>query len=357
MNAVREWRQALQDVKQGKRHGVYVLYGEEPWLMDEFVRQVTAHLVPEEVRDLNVDARDLTESPLDELLDQAETLPFMADCRVLVGKNALFLTSTNRSKVEHDLDRFQSYLQNPSSHAVLLLLVPAGKLDERKKIVKQVKQQAVVIPCQPLDKDALGRWVQRRAQARGLALTAPLLELLVERVGRQLSRLEQEVEKLAQYAGKGPLTREDVERLVPRTLEEDVFTMVDGLLEGRSEQVMRTYYDLLEKKEEPLKMLGLLAYQFRLLLQVDYYWRRGYTEAHIAKVLGAHPYPVKRACRLLQKKDSAFADVLRDLLQQLAQLDRAMKTGRTQEERVADLEVFLLLASHRLKGKRAVAPR
>ena len=103
-------------------------------------------------------------------------------------------------------------------------------------------------------------------------------------------------------------------------------------------------------------MLGLLAYQFRLLLQVHYYLNRGYSDAQIAKTLGAHPYPVKRAYRLLQKKGDGFAEVLTDLLKQLARLDRAMKTGRTQEERVADLEVFLLMASHQLKGKGAVSP-
>ncbi len=353
---MREWRQAMQDIQRGKPHGVYVLYGEEPWLMDEFVRQAVTQLVPEAARDLNVDGVDLAESPLDELLDQAETLPFMAECRVLIGKNASFLTSNHRSKVEHDLDRLQAYVREPSPYAVVLLLVPAGKLDERKKIVKALKQHAVMVPCQPLDKVALFRWLKRRAQARGLALSEDLAELFLERVGQQLSRLEQELEKLALYARQGPLSRDEVERLVPRTLEEDVFAMVNGLLEGQTASVLRTYYDLLEKKEEPLKMLGLLAYQFRLLLQVHHYQSRGYSDAQIAKTLGAHPYPVKRAYQLLQQKGNRFAAVMGELLQQLARLDRAMKTGRTQEERVADLELFLLSASHRLKKRGAVSP-
>jgi len=349
VNSVREWRQAIQDVKQGKPRGLYVLYGDEPWLMDEFVRQTVDHLVPEAVRDLNVDGVDLAETALDELLDQADTLPFMAEYRVLVGKNAFFLTAVGRSKVEHDLARLESYANEPSGHAVVLLLVP-GKPDERKKIVKRLKQQAALIPCQPLDKRDLSRWLERRARARGLTLSAELLDALMERTGQQMSRLEQEVEKLALYAGNGTLTREELERLVPRTLEEDVFTMVNELLEGRAEKALRTYYDLLEKKEEPLKMLGLLAYQFRLLLQVHYYMKRGYSEGQIAKTLGSHPYPVKRACRVVEKKGDRLAPVMSDLLQQLARLDRAMKTGRTQEERAADLEVFLLSASYRLQG-------
>lgn len=350
MKAVREWRQAMQDVKQGKPRGVYVLYGDEPWLMDEFVRQAVERLVPKGVRDLNVDRVDLAEVPLDELLDQAETLPFMAEYRILVGKNALFLTGTNRGgKVEHDVERLEAYVGKPAGHAVVFLLVP-GKLDERRKIVKQLKKQAAVIPCQTLDKEALSRWLVRQAQGRGLALTAELIDLLMERAGQQMTRLEQEIEKLALYAGKRKPTREEVERLVPRTLEEDIFTMVNGLLEGHPERAFRTYYGLLDKKEEPLKMLGLLAYQFRLLLQVHYYLQRGYSDAQIAKTLGLHPYPVKRACRLVQQKGDELASAASDLLQQLARLDRAMKTGQTQEERVADLELFLLVASRRLKG-------
>jgi DNA polymerase-3 subunit delta len=348
-------RQAIQELRQGKRASLYVLYGEEQWLMEEFVRHAKEILVPSSVQDLNVATLDLSESPLDELLDQAETSPFLADCRLLVAKNALFFSANARGKAEHDLDRLQAYLNQPAPQTVLIFLVPAAKLDERKKLVKQVKRQAVVIPCKPLTKEALIRWVERRARERGVSLSAEMIEVLLSRVGQQLALLDSELEKLSLYALNHPLSREDLERLVPRTLEEDVFLMVDALLEGRSEYLFRIFYDLMQKKEEPLKLLGLFSYQMRLLIQVQHYHFLGYSSAQIADVIGAHPYAIQRAQKHLRtKKPGEFAQVLADLLQELARLDRAMKSGRTQAERIADLEHFLLIACQKIKKQGAV---
>ncbi len=347
-------RQAIQELRQGKRASVYILYGEEQWLMEEFVRHAKEMLVPESLQDLNVAMLDLSESPLDELLDQAETLPFLADCRLLIGKNAYFFSAMTRGKIEHDLDRLQTYLDHPSPQTVLIFLVPAAKLDERKKLVKQAKRQATLIPCKPLTGEALVRWVDRRSKVRRVSLSTDVIELLIRRVGQQLSLLDNELEKLSLYAQDQPLSREDVEQLVPRTLEEDVFLMVDALLEGRTEKLFRIFYDLMQKKEEPLKLLGLFSYQIRLLLQVHHFHVRGYSSSQIANILGAHPYAVQRAQKHIRQKARGFDSVLIDLLQALARLDRAMKTGQTQVERIADLEHFLLIASQKIQEQGAV---
>jgi DNA polymerase-3 subunit delta len=180
--------------------------------------------------------------------------------------------------------------------------------------------------------------VERRAEKYGAVMERPQAMRLVERVGSELRLLDRELEKMALYAGEkgAAITDEVIDLLASRTLEQDVFALIEQVVAGRLEEAFRTLYDCLKTGEEPIKLLALLARQFRLLLQVKIWAPRGYTQQQLAGMLKVHPYGVKKA---MEQARHFSEQSLRKLLGILAEEDFRMKSGQV-DKRLA-VELFM----------------
>ncbi|MBO8171459.1 MAG: DNA polymerase III subunit delta [Bacillaceae bacterium] len=333
------YQQVARDVKNGQVAPLYLFYGTEDFLISELTAFMERQLVTADTRDFNYSVYDLKEAPLQQLLEDAETYPFMADKRMVVGQNALFLTG-NKTKhaVEHDVDALIRYVQDPPDYTTVVLIVPHDKLDERKKVVKALKSKAVVTPFLPLKGKELEDWVRKRAKFYQADIDPEAVQLLVALVGASLQMLDQELNKLSLYAGSsGTITREMAEMMVSRSLEQNIFTLVDRVAHLRLDDAFQILYDLLKNKEEPIRILSLLARQFRIILQVKILSEKGYSQKQVASQLKLHPYVVKLAS---QQGRQLQESTLRNILKHLAEEDVRMKTGQT--DRVLALEMFLL---------------
>lgn len=330
---------AMKQIKQGQPLPVYVCWGRESYLMNEFIQYLQKQLVAEELRDFAVSKYNLQEVPLADVLEDAQTAPFLAERKVIIAEGAFFFTAArNQSKVEHDLEGLAAYLKEPADHTVLVFLVEADKLDERKKVVKTLKDRNALISFQPLGAGELNGWVMARAKAIGFSLENAAVDYLVLNTGANLQQLNAELVKLAAYAGHGGVIKlEDAEMLVVRSVEQNVFAMIDEVVRLQMDKALSMLYELLKQREEPIKIIALIARQFRIILQVKALAEQGYSQHQMASKLGLHPYAVRIA---EQQGRSLNASKLATVLDQLADLDYRMKTGRV--DKVLGLELFLL---------------
>jgi DNA polymerase-3 subunit delta len=133
--------------------------------------------------------------------------------------------------------------------------------------------------------------------------------------------------------------------LATRTMEQNVFVFIDEVVRLRIDRAMRMMYDLLKNKEEPIKLLFMIARQVRMMLQVKLQSGRGYNINQIAQQLGIHPYPAKIA-----GEQGNFYSVkeLEKLLFELGEIDYKIKTGQL-GDRTA-LEMFLLSLPHKVSA-------
>ncbi|NEU31628.1 DNA polymerase III subunit delta [bacterium LRH843] len=332
--------QAKNEIEHGAVQGVYFMYGTQVYLMEDLVQSIIKQTA-ESADDANVITYSLEDTPLHIAVEEIETIPFFGGKKIVVIKNFSLVTSQKQEgKVEHDLSRLENYVEHQSSEAVLILLCPFEKLDERKKITKFLKKNATVIDCSPLDEEMTGKWLDARALEKGFTLTKDGKERLLERVGPKLLMLASELEKLALYVGKdGIANSEIVDLLVVRSLEQDVFALIDFAVKGKLDQALIIYHDLLKKKEEPLKLLALLARQLRIYYQVKELSRRSYSQKQIASHLKLHPYVVKLASQQVGRFDEKK---LLLLLEQAADTDYAIKTGKMEKELAVELLLMRL---------------
>jgi DNA polymerase-3 subunit delta len=334
-----DYKQAALEWSKGKVRPVYVLVGGETFLKREWMEQlVHAFLAPDE-RELALSRYDLTESSLDQVLDDVRTPPFLASKKIVIASGATFLTGArDHAKIEHQPELLIEYVEQPTDDAILVLEVESDKLDERKKVVKTLKQSAIVLNFATLGSLELKSWLEQRAKKLNVTFADHAVEIFISRVGHQCATLASELEKLSLYVGnKGTIHEETIDALTIRTSEHNVFLLVEEITLLRTERAITLLDDLLRDKEEPIKIVMLIARQFRILLGALQLVKQGSSPMHIASQLGIPLFAAKAAIE--QAKHWKLANLL-DVMNQLAELDVAMKSG-TRDKRLG-IELFIL---------------
>lgn len=327
-----------QDFKKGNFAPVYLLVGEESYFVDETIKRLKAALSQEE--EAEVITFDLNEQKVDYVIDEADTIPFFTERKLIIAKNASFLKATEKGKekIEHDVKRLENWLAYPTDTAVTVFIAPYEKLDDRKKVTKLMKEKCVVLLAETPQNRDLNVWVQSEASKHGKAITEDATNKLVEMVGANMLQLQMELEKMALYLGEEhEISIALVEDLVAKTLEHDAFKMLNAYLIHNQQEALRIYHDLLRQKEEPIKLVGLLASNIRTMINVFYLQKKGYHQQQIAKQLKLHPYRVQM---IANQKNRPEDQRLLQALYSLADVDLQLKTTGGNRER--HLELFLL---------------
>jgi len=332
-------KKALKDIQAGRPAPVYLCFGPEKYKMREFIQILSDSLIEPELREFAVSKFDLSEISLSAVIEDAETLPFMVPKKLIIATNALFFTGAKEStKVEHHLDRLIDYLKSPADHTIIVFTVDADKLDERKKVVKALKEHEAVVPFLSLTAEELQQWVLRRAQQSGFAFSGGAAEQLILYTGGNLQSLSAEIEKISLYVGEGGTVSPDIiDQLVARSTEQNVFILIEDIVNLRLERAFVILEELLKQREEPIKIAALIARQFRIMLQVKELSKQGYSQQQMASQIGLHPFAVKIAEGQSRKYET---NRLCLIMSQLADLDYQMKSGKI--DKVLGLEMFLL---------------
>jgi DNA polymerase-3 subunit delta len=331
------WKQ----IKQREIAPIYLLYGTEAFLINETKQLLLNHILNEEEKDFNFSAYDLEETPIEVVVEDAETFPFFGEKKVIFLHNPSFLTAEKtKEKIDHNLSRFEAYLKEPAPYTVMVVSAPYEKLDERKKITKELKRNAVTYEAKKLNEFELKSWIRDRAKSNGIEFEQGALEQFLVLAGTNLFMITSELDKLALYAADEKIIDVNlVEKLVSRTLEQNIFTLIEKVVQRKLDEALRIYYDLLKQNEEPIKILALLSGQFRLIYQVKELARRGYGQQQIAGYLKTHPFRVKLAAG---QADKFTDEELTNLMSLLAEADYQMKTGGMNKSLLIEMLLFRL---------------
>lgn len=335
-----EITEALKELKNGKIRPVYVLYGSDRYRIEQFADKLMNVLFKPDEKELGVVKFDTSETSLEEAVLEAETPPFFMERKLVWIRDTTVLTAAGKenAKLEHKTEKLLAYLEYPSDFAVILFTVQAEKLDERRKLVKMLKDRNALLAFQELDPSQLKQWAVKRASEQKRVMTEAAADLLLARTGAHMQQLSFEVDKLCLYAGPGgTIDVKEVEMLTAATVEEDVFALVDAIADLKVDRSLHLYRELLGRKEEPIRIAALIARQIRIMLQIKELEPQSYSPQQMAGQIGLHPYAVKLA---LEKSRKFTVPRLAALLSELAELDYKMKTG--QIDKILGLELFLL---------------
>ena len=306
----------------------YLIYGNDYGLIKREIDKITNGII-------DVVKYDLSASNVSEVIEEASCMSLFGDKKVVIGENALFLTGTNTS-VNHDIDYLTSYVNAENHDNIVILTVVQDKLDERKKIVKLLKKNVTIIHKETIDEKDLPKFVIKEFLNNGYKIDYKTASYFVDYVGKNVDILLSEINKMIIYKDTDKeIFIEDILNISSKGFNDNVFDLSDAIMKKDFKKIFSCYNDLMILKEEPIKIIALLASQFTLVYQSKLLSKEGFMSKDIASTLKVHPYRVKLAL------ETNYPDFeLKDILKKLHNLDYEIKTGKV--DKIVGLENFLL---------------
>lgn len=317
-----------------KRERIYVIAGKDDCLVGRECAGLVDELLEADQQATGLFKADPGEVSAVDVLDELRTLPFLAERRVVVVKGADKFVSENRELLER-------YFDKPCPTGVLILAV--NSWDSRTKLAKKLSKAGKLISIsEPKRWQLPQRLVKYARDAHSKNLAGGAAELLIELTGDELGRLYGEVDKLALFADKQKnITAEHVESLVGHNRLFNAFAVIDAVTAGDTAgAVDRLRAMFAEDRSAEFKVVGAFAFHFRRMFKAKVLLEKGERANEVAGKL-----------RIWGNKDGFFSQLRRmslkkigDVLQQLAEIDYAIKTGRTKAQ-VAIEQLVLRLGS------------
>ena len=325
------YEQFFRTVKAGDIRPAYLFYGPETYVLGTALDALRRKLLPEGLEALNQNVFEGTADP-QAVIDAAETLPLMADRRLVVLRDWTALAGKGEAS---GVDLFIKWLENiPDACCLVFTLSDAP--DTRRKLTQALKAKAEWVEFPLLSDADLYRWCARYAKPRAIGPDA--VEQLAFMAGRALTGLVQELDKLAAYAGdRQEITREDVEAIVTPSTECTVFQMIDCLMRGENGRAQLLLKNMLENGETRVGTLAMLTRQLRMLTHIRLLRAQGMALGEIERKLSLNHYAAGRAA---QQAGRFSPEALERGYRACVETDYAVKSGRVRDS--AGLDALML---------------
>ena len=309
-------------------NNTYLIYGNNYSLIKREIDKIKENT-------LDVVKYDLSNQKVDELLDDASCISLFSGKKVLIGENALFLTSES-TFVEHNLSYLEKYLEADSHENIVIFYVLKDKLDERKKIVKLFKSRAKVISFDDIDDKNLYTFVLNEFKKEGFKLDIKTANYFVSYVGKNIDIIISEINKMIIYKDNDKLiTIDDINNISSKAFNNNVFDLTDAIMKKDFKKIFDVYNDLINIGEDEIKILSLISNQFILVYQCKLLNELNYDFKDISNILNVHSYRVKLAL------DTDYMNYeLKNIIKKLHELDFKIKSGKINKK--TGLENFFI---------------
>ena len=300
----------VNDIKAGKLKPIYFLMGEEPYYIDRLSDYIENNVLTEEEKGFNqtvLYGRDVT---VEEIVSAAKRYPMMAERQVIIVKEAQDLVKT--------IDKFESYASDPVPTTVLVLCYKYKTLDKRKKVTKLFEKSGLVFESKKLYDNQVGQWITRVLQAKKYSIEPKASAMLVEFLGTNLEKINNELEKLQIILPVGStISANHIEENIGFSKDFNIFELRKAI--GEKNQ-LKSYkiaqYFSENPKDHPLVMTtGMLFSFFVQLLQ--YHGLKDKNPKNVAAVLKVNPFFLKDYDVALRnypmKKVSKIVTLLREI--------------------------------------------
>ncbi|MET7029051.1 DNA polymerase III subunit delta [Sediminicola luteus] len=307
---MKEVKQIVSDIKSGNIKPIYFLMGEESYYIDKIAEYIEKNVLSEEERGFNQMVMYGKEVTIDEIVSNAKRYPMMAEKQVIIVKEAQHLSRT--------IENLLSYADNPQPSTVLVFCYKYGKLDKRKKIYKSIQKNGVLFESKKLYDNQVSDWIRMVLQGKGYSISPKAALLLVEYLGTDLSKINNELEKLQLVIPK------DVE-ISPAAIEEHIgiskdfnnFELKKAIGERDILKATRIiHYFAQNPKDNPFVVTVTLLHNFFSQL-LQYHGMSDHSSKNVASTLGINPYFVKEyqtaARNYPMKKVSQIISYLREM--------------------------------------------
>lgn len=301
--------QIVKDIKSGNIQPIYFLMGEEPYYIDRIAQYIDENILAEDEKGFNqmvLYGRDVT---IEDIVSNAKRFPMMAERQVVIVKEAQDLSRT--------IEKLTAYAENPQPSTVLVVCYKYKKIDKRKKLYKAVQKSGLIFDSKKLYENQVADWIRRILGSSKYAIEPKAAQMLVEFLGTDLSKINNELEKLKLIIPKGEtITADAIEKNIGISKDFNNFELRKAI---GTRNILKAHrivnYFAQNPKDNPLVMTISLLYSFFSQV-LQYHGLSDKSKGNVVKTLKINPYFVSDYSAAAQqypmKKVSQIIALLRD---------------------------------------------
>ena len=280
----------IKEVKSGKILPVYLLCGEEHFLIEKALKSLLDILLQPETRDFNLNLLDGTIVTIQDILSAVEVYPIIADWRiVVVSESVLFqdLRKPPSTELENDLldavedidsndpkEIFLDWITGAPPQNSTLIFTVKGPVNTREPIVKAIDRVGRFINFEKLEesssiqRDPLFQSVSKQLAQSDKQITPRAFNLLRTQVNKDTHRFFEEINKAISFVGdRTQIDERDIRNLVSPTSSDTIFDLTDSISNRNVNQGLSSLHNILSDGEAPIKINALITRQIRLMVQ------------------------------------------------------------------------------------------
>jgi DNA polymerase-3 subunit delta len=313
---------------------LYILWGEDDFSLTRSLEEIKQGLGDRSLLAANTTVFDGQQVTLDQLRAVVETVPFLAEKRLVIVEGLLGRFEAGgrprrRKKAppaegEAEYKSFADCLAKIPEGTVLVLV--DGKIKGGNPLLKQLSPQAKVMSFPLLKNERLRQWIKQVVAGQGAAISPEAVDLLAKLVGGNLWVMSSEINKLVSFASGRRIEVEDIKSVVSSAQETSVFAMVDAILDFKAGIAEQLLEQLLGRGASTAYLLAMLSRQVRLIVQAGALRRQRRPDVEIQDRLGLTSEFALR--KTLDQTQRYSLGRLREVYDKLLETDLAIKTGK-----------------------------
>lgn len=275
----------ISDWKKGSFKPLYWLEGEEDFYIDKVVEYAEKNILSEAESSFNLTVFYGKDAAWADVVNACRRYPMFAERQVVILKEAQQM---------RDVEKLEPYVENPLASTIFVVSYKEKKLDARKKFAKLVKEKGVMVTTKKMYDRELPEWTQNLVHGKGLTITPKGLALLVDHIGNDLSRIENEIDKLSLNLGKRTsITEDDIEQYIGVSKDYNVFELQSALAAKDLPRCLQiiSYFEA-NPKAGPVQLILPSLYTF--FSKVFMVFGAGASDdKSVAAAIGVNPYFIK----------------------------------------------------------------
>ena len=314
---------------------LYILLGEDDFSLTKSLEEIKRGAGDQALLAANTTTFDGQQLTLDQLRTVCETVPFLAEKRLVIiqgllghfeprGKSRRQKKIAPPTERESEYKSFAAYLSNIPDSTVLVLI--DGRIRSNNPLFKQLSAKAEVRSFPILREDRLRQWIEREVAEQGASMSHPAVDLLAKLVGGNLWIMANEINKLALFTSGRRIEVEDIKAIVSYAQEANVFAMVDAILDFKAGVAEQLLEQLLQQGASSAYLLVMLVRQVRMIVRAKELRRQRKPEAEIQSRLGLTSGFALR--KTLEQAQRYPLERLKEVYHKLLQTDLSIKTGK-----------------------------
>ena len=322
----------FNSLKRGEVGKLYLFYGPEGLLIREAVNRIKEILIPPSAEQLNLTVIDSSDMAAQKIVNAVETLPFMNERRLVIVNNAVFTPAGKRGFTQADMEMLETCFRSLPDYSCLVITSKASP-DMRTRLMKTLTSVGEVVEFGTLKPALFEKWVAKRFKAAGKTISPTVLNrflvlsgYLERDSGKTLDGVANEIGKVVEYCeGRNEVRQEDIEALATENLSMNIFSLVDSVGSRNIPKAIELLEEMKRGGEPPVRVLFMVARQFRLLLQASIYKDMGYSGGAVASKLQVPPFV---AGSLMRQAGKFTREELKEKLKECGEADARIKSGR-----------------------------